>query len=126
MEQVHVYYDGGCGLCNRSVNWLKRKDDRGQFDYAPLDSEKFEELAGRTNQKFPDSMVVETADARILTRSAGVIHLLKRLGGVWKAVGWLMWVVPRPLRDAVYDLIARFRHRLFPGPDSCPIGAPRG
>jgi len=70
-------------------------------------------------------MVVLTAEGALLTRSAGVLHLLRRLGGPWRVLAALSGLVPRPLRDAVYDFVARIRLRLFDRPeDACPMVPP--
>jgi len=70
-------------------------------------------------------MVVLTAEGALLTRSAGVLHVLRRLGGPWRVLAVLSRLVPRPLRDAVYDLVARVRLRLFERPDdACPVVPP--
>jgi predicted DCC family thiol-disulfide oxidoreductase YuxK len=51
--------------------------------------------------------------------------MLKRLGGPWRAVAVLVGAFPRPLRDRVYDVVARLRHRLFARPgDACPVTPP--
>jgi predicted DCC family thiol-disulfide oxidoreductase YuxK len=66
--------------------------------------------------------VVRTEDGRLLTRSAAVVHLLKRLGGLWRVIGVLGGCLPSSLLDWTYDRIARVRHRLFAKPDdACPV-----
>lgn len=67
-------------------------------------------------------IVVITEDERTLVRSSAMIYLLRRLGGLWRLLGWLLWGVPRPLRNAGYDLVGRLRYRLFgTREDVCPI-----
>ena len=72
----------------------------------------------------PDSMLVHTVDGSLLMRSAGVIHILRRLGSIWSLWAALLWIVPKPIRDVGYDLFARYRKRWFsPRPGSvrsCP------
>jgi predicted DCC family thiol-disulfide oxidoreductase YuxK len=54
-----------------------------------------------------------------------VLHILRRLGGAWPALGGAARIVPRPVRDAVYDLVARYRRRFFAEPaDACPMLPP--
>jgi hypothetical protein len=73
----------------------------------------------------PDTMVVLTSDNRLLIRSDGVIHVLRRLGGIWKFIAFAMSIIPRPLRDAVYDFITRIRYRIFGRLDNvCPVTSP--
>jgi predicted DCC family thiol-disulfide oxidoreductase YuxK len=76
-------------------------------------------------ERLPDSLVVRTAAGALLTRSTGALHALRRLGGAWRALALLLGVVPRPIRDVVYDFIAGVRFRLFAKPiDACPFVPP--
>ena len=73
----------------------------------------------------PDSLVLRTAPGELLTRSPAVIHLGKRLGGLWRLLALLLSAVPARIRDAGYDLVARVRKRLFAlPPAACPIVTP--
>jgi predicted DCC family thiol-disulfide oxidoreductase YuxK len=99
-------------------------DPRGlRFRFAPLGGPTF--LAGVPESdrvRLPDSLVVRTEGGQLLTRSAAVVHLLKRLGGLWRVIGTLGGCLPSLLLDWTYDGIARIRHRLFAKPDdACPI-----
>jgi predicted DCC family thiol-disulfide oxidoreductase YuxK len=119
-----VLYDGGCGLCHRSVSYLARRDrDGSRFRFAPLGGETAgARLAQPDAGGFPaGTVVVLTADGRVLLRSDAALHALGRLGGGWRALAAAFRAVPRPLRDAVYRLVARLRRRLFPPPSgACP------
>lgn len=122
-----IFYDGHCGLCHRVVRFVIAEDREGdRFRFAPLDGETFQNLVGEIDPStLPDSLVVRTTDGRLLTRSAAVLHILRRLGGAWKLGAHVFGIVPAPLRDGAYDLIARVRHRLFKRPvEACPIVPP--
>ena len=122
-----VFYDGHCGLCHCSVRFLLDRDrDGSRFRFAPLDSDAFRLRVGEDRRAaLPDSLVVLTADGRLLTRSAAALHALRRLGGFWGGLGGVAAMVPRPLRDLVYDLIAKARRHLFRAPDeACPYMPP--
>jgi predicted DCC family thiol-disulfide oxidoreductase YuxK len=122
-----VFYDGHCGLCHGTVRWLVRADaDGSRFHFAPLDSSTFRAAVPAPQRTaLPDSFVVLTGDGRLLLRSEAVIHLLGRLGGVWRLMGAVLSWVPAPLRDAVYDGVARVRHKWFTRPpDVCPVVPP--
>lgn len=72
-----------------------------------------------------DSLVVQTHDASLLTRSDACVHILRRLGGGWKIMAAFVAAIPRPLRDGFYNLIARIRYRVFgQRADLCPIVRP--
>jgi predicted DCC family thiol-disulfide oxidoreductase YuxK len=122
-----LFYDGHCGLCHRAVRFVLAEDRLGNtFRFSALQGELFaESVAPAERKRLPDSMVVRTADGALLSRSAAVLHVLARLGGMWRVLAAAGSLVPKSLRDSVYDLIASVRHRLFRAPaEACPI-APR-
>ncbi len=118
-----VFYDGACGMCHRLVKFTLARDRAGVFQFAPLRSETFlARLAESERVGLPDSVVVKTADGRVLVRSAATRHILGRLGWFWRVVGAVMGVVPRMLGDWCYDRVAAVRHRLFRKPENaCPL-----
>ena len=122
-----IYYDGGCGLCHRTIRWILSEDRAGSiFRLAPLDSESFRSRTTEAQRgELPDSVIVIPAEGPLLSRSAAVLRILLRLGGYWRMMGWLGSVMPRALLDVPYNLIARVRHRLFRKPSTaCPILPP--
>lgn len=122
-----LFYDGGCGLCHRSVRFVAAADREGAFHFAPLGGEAFlAKVPAERRAGLPDSIVVWRADGRLLLRSDAAIHILFRLGGSFSLLAALLDAVPRRLRDAGYDFVARRRARWFPRPeDSCPLVPPR-
>jgi predicted DCC family thiol-disulfide oxidoreductase YuxK len=122
-----VFYDGGCGLCHRAVRFAIAHDgDGSRFRFASLDSEGFRRrVPAAARGALPDSIVALTPDGALLVRSAAVIHILERVGGGWKLWGRLLRIVPRWIRDAGYDGVARVRHHFFRRPDdACPVTPP--
>jgi len=122
-----VFYDGGCGLCHRAVRFAIAHDgDGSRFRFAPLDSEGFRRrVPAAARAGLPDSIVALTPDGALLVRSAAVIHILERVGGPWRVLGRFLTIVPRWVRDAGYDGVARVRHHFFrPPDDACPVTAP--
>ena len=119
-----IFYDGGCGLCHRFVRFLLAEDEAGRaFRFAPLQGAAFRAAVPEARRMgLPDSIVLRSGDGALLVRSSAVLHALDRLGGVWRLAGRLLTLLPRVLRDAAYDLVARLRHRLFRRPsESCPL-----
>lgn len=115
-----LFYDGECGLCQRTVRFVLSEDREHRFRFAPLGGERFAAEVG--DAEVPDSVVVRTEDGRLLTRSAAVLRVLAELGGVWRALGGIASVVPERLRDALYDFVARIRPRgRAPEALACPL-----
>lgn len=122
-----LFYDGTCALCHGAVRFVLARDPEGRaFRFAPLDSAAFRAVAkDETRASLPDSIVLATDDGRLLTRSAAVLHILGRLGRGWRVLAKLGGLVPRGLRDAAYDLVARVRYRVFGRKDdACPVIPP--
>ena len=122
-----IFYDGVCGLCQGYIRFLVKRDRAGdKFRYAPLQGTTFEALVPPDRRRsLPDSLVVLTNDGRLLVRSDGVIRILRWLGGFWGVVAGAISVIPRPIRDAVYNFVARIRYRVFgKRKNVCPVTPP--
>jgi predicted DCC family thiol-disulfide oxidoreductase YuxK len=123
-----LFYDGDCGLCHGAVRFVLARGPRSlAFRFAPLQGEAFRrEIPAEVRAGLPDSLVVKAADGRVLVRTAGVVRVLHGLGGPWSLLGSLLWLVPRPLRDLGYVLVAKVRRRLFPLEEgACPWRTPQ-
>ena len=119
-----IFYDGDCPMCQRSVVFLARRDQKHRFLFAPLGGETFRAmLTARERGSLPDSMVVHRADGSVLVRSTAVLYLLHRLGGTWDIVARGLMLVPSPLRDIVYRFVAWARPRRRKGRE-CPLPPP--
>ena len=121
-----LFYDGGCGLCHRAVRFLLKRDRGAAFRFAPLAGDTFaREVSAPVRAALPDSLVLRLEDGTLLTRSAAVVAMLRRLGGAWTWLGLALRLVPPLLRDAGYDAVAKVRHRLFKTPEgACPLVPP--
>ena len=122
-----LFYDGYCGLCHWSVKFVLKHDRSGTaFRFAPLQGKTFLlQVPVKQRAARPDSIAVQARDGSLLVRSNAFVHILGQLGGGWKITAALVAAIPRPLRDVVYDLIARIRYRVFSRPeDLCPLVPP--
>src|SRR6266404_1919615 len=113
-----VLYDGVCGLCNRLVQFILKRDDRDYFRFASLQSEFATSLLQKHGLDPRDLdtvyVVIDYAQPteRLLARSSAILFLLKQLGGIWKMAA-LGKILPRIMRDGIYKLVARNRYRVF-------------
>lgn len=116
-----LLFDGECGFCSRVVQWVLRHERRSSLRFASLQSPVAQQLLqGHPQEARGDSVLWIDTDSslqplRILDRSAATLRLCRYLGGAWNLLR-VAWLVPRPLRDALYDLVARHRHRLASDP----------
>jgi predicted DCC family thiol-disulfide oxidoreductase YuxK len=127
-----LLYDGVCALCNGVVQFLMKRDSLDNFRYAPLESSLGREVLARFDiHTFPDGVMLLT-DAltpreHLYQRSDAVAAALQRLSaasGMWRLAGGILKLVPRPLRDWGYGIVAHFRYRLFGRYDTCPTPPP--
>jgi predicted DCC family thiol-disulfide oxidoreductase YuxK len=125
-----IFYDGGCGLCHRFVRFALNRDPEGEhFRFAPLEGAAFAALRNASTRSEMlddiDSIVLSLPDGSLLVRAAAVLEFGKIVGGAWRTASIAVSVIPLRLLDAVYDGIARIRHRIFAKPqDACPILPP--
>lgn len=118
-----IYYDGLCGLCDRFVQFVLRRDRAARYRFAPLQgSTAGERVPASLDPRTSQTVILEDA-GRFRVRSDAALAILSGLGGAWRVAG-LLRVIPRPLRDAVYDLVARNRERWFGRRAECRVPEP--
>ena len=126
LPPLTVYFDGVCTLCNGFVDFLIRRDHARRLRYASQQGTAFEELRGRHPGLTGGTETIVTAEQlpdgteRLFLKSDAILAILTRLPGPW---GWLRWgrLVPRPLRNLVYRLVARNRYRIFGKRETCRL-----
>lgn len=115
-----LFFDGECGLCNRTVRWLLARDRRRVLRFAPLQGKLAELKLPASPAGFEEGSVVLWDEEGVHYRSDAALRTVARLGGVWRAASALLWV-PKRLRDRVYRRVARNRIRWFGRVDSCVL-----
>lgn len=120
--KVIIAFDGECLMCSRSTRFLAERDRHDRLAFTRLQDPSGREMAAAFGEaeRAPDSMLVRCGDA-VLARSDSVLAVFQALGGVWRAVAFLGRLIPRRLRDAVYDYIAAHRYQWFGKADACAI-----
>jgi len=119
-----VLFDGICNLCNGLVDFVIARDPAAHFTFASLQSDAARGLLNDVHaaEPLPDSFVF-VEDGRVFTRSDAALRLVRRLGFPWN-VAYPLMVVPRPLRDWAYDIVARNRYRWFGRRETCRVPTP--
>lgn len=119
-----VLYDGVCGLCDRSVRWLIKRDRHATLRFAPLQGETTAALRARIDGIPEDlSSVVYLDHGVVRVRSKAFLHLMRHMRGPWKVLYYLRWL-PGFLADLPYRLVAALRYRLFGKKDACTLPSP--
>jgi predicted DCC family thiol-disulfide oxidoreductase YuxK len=130
MSNPILLYDGVCGLCNRLTQFLLKRDTRDRLRFASLQSEFAAAILNRHGKDASDLDTVyvvkdyEQPTETLLARSDAILYLMKEIGGVWSLTG-VARVLPRWLRDRIYNLVARNRYKVFGKYETCMLPEPR-
>ena len=113
--------DGECVLCNRTVQFVIRRDPVGRISFAALQSKRaLRELSSRGLPPPPPGTFVLLKDGIAYTRSDASLRLLGLLPRPW-AFAKVFLVIPKPIRDLIYTIIARSRYHLFGRTELCGL-----
>lgn len=125
-----LLFDGICNLCNGAVQFIIRRDRAGRIRFAPLQSAAAEALLDgltRDLQTLSDSVgsgvwdsVICIDRGKTFTKSDALFHIAPYLRMPWPLIR-ILAIVPRPLRNALYDAIANRRYRLFGRRSTCMV-----
>ena len=122
--KIVVLFDGVCNLCNGAVQFIIRRDPSSQCRFASLQSDYGQSQLlkfGLDPTKLHSIIVLE--NERIYERSDAALKIASRLAGPWPLLKFF-GILPRFLRDGVYDVIAKNRYKMFGRKDSCMIPTP--
>jgi len=114
-----VIFDGTCSLCNGSVRFIMKHDSRRRFAFASAQSPQGQALAARFgfSGPTPGSMVLVVGDTAF-SKSTASLQIAKRLDGIWPILSAFL-LMPRPIRDMMYGIVAARRKKWFGSTDAC-------
>ncbi|RPH80362.1 MAG: thiol-disulfide oxidoreductase DCC family protein [Nitrospiraceae bacterium] len=119
-----IVFDGVCNWCNGWVNFLIDHDPHGKFKFGTLQSEQAKQILQElqlSTEDFETFLLLERT--RVFTKSTAALRIMRDLSGFWPLL-YLFIVVPRPLRDTIYDVVARNRYKLMGKADACRVPTP--
>ena len=115
-----LLYDGVCGLCDRSVQWIIRRDPTGKMRFATLQGALGREALGSLPQLADVDSVILLHAGGAWVRSTAALEICRYVGGVW-SLAMVGYLIPRPIRDWAYGWIASRRYATFGRYDACPV-----
>ena len=118
-----VFFDGVCGLCNQSVDFLIQEDSNQTLQYSPLQGEAVKRHNLNIDSENMNTLFIWTGE-KMLTKSEGWLWLMGQLGGIWYLVTLPCRLIPYPIMNLVYDFIARNRYRIFGKRETCRLPSP--
>lgn len=123
-DQSIILFDGVCNLCNGFVNFLIPRDKENRFQFGSLQSDKVKELLKQYHYSADDiSTVLLLENRQLYSQSTAVLKIAKKMSGGWSLL-YAFMIIPKPVRDFIYSLIARNRYTLFGKKDACMMPTP--
>jgi predicted DCC family thiol-disulfide oxidoreductase YuxK len=124
-QQPLILFDGVCNFCNSAVNFVIKKDKEAVIQFAPLQSEKgrlyFRQYSLPAEEEMKSFVFIE--EGKVYTRSTAALRVCRHLKAAWPLLYGFI-IVPKFIRDAVYNLIAKNRYKWFGVRDQCMMPTP--
>jgi predicted DCC family thiol-disulfide oxidoreductase YuxK len=119
-----LFFDGTCNLCNGTVDFVIKRDKKHVFRFGSLQGTTAHEIVPEYAEEARLSTVVLVTGEGQFIRSTAILKVLQGLGGFWKFLGTLGFILPRAFRDWCYKLVAGNRYRIWGKKDSCRLPTP--
>ncbi|MBT6834831.1 MAG: DUF393 domain-containing protein [Bacteroidetes bacterium] len=121
IENPIILFDGICNLCNSSVQWIIKKDKKTSFRFASIQSKAGISLlseCGLTKNQLYSIVLIENNSYR--DKSDAIIQICVLIGGIWK-LAKIFLIIPKVVRDLLYDYIAKNRYKWFGKRKTCML-----
>lgn len=121
MNSHLIMFDGMCNFCNYWVNFIIDHDKQKYFKFNSLQSNIAQNFLKRKNLDLPKmDTIVLMMNEKVYFKSSAALQIAKKLNRFWKVV-YILVIIPEPLRDLIYNFIARNRYKWFGRRESCRI-----
>ena len=117
-----VFFDGVCGLCNWTVDFLMRRNGQGRLLFATLQGNTAKQELNREYLADLDTVIFKKGE-HIYEKSTAALEILRELGGVYK-LAIIFYLVPRFLRDFIYNRVANNRYAVWGKRETCRLPTP--
>ncbi|KQO19641.1 thiol-disulfide oxidoreductase DCC family protein [Acidovorax sp. Leaf78] len=119
-----VVFDAQCLLCNGWVQFILRHDRAGRIRFASMQGATGRQLLADAGLRVDSLQTLLVIDGdRSWQHTAAILRVLHALGWPWR-LAWVGWLVPAPLRDALYRWVARNRYRIWGRSEVCMVPSP--
>ena len=120
-NQQIILFDGVCNFCNFWINFIIDHDKNNVFKFAALQSDKGQEFLEKynLNKETFDSFILIQHE-KVYDKSTAAFKVSKYLHGIWSYFYFLIFI-PKPIRDFIYNIIAKYRYKIFGRRDACRI-----
>jgi predicted DCC family thiol-disulfide oxidoreductase YuxK len=119
--QPLILFDGVCNLCNSSVQFVIKRDKHHKFKFASLQSDVAKQILLQFHQNNSDlNSIILIGNNKLYEKSSAILRIFKILGGIYSVL-YVFIIVPKPIRDWIYNYIAKNRYKWYGKKDSCMI-----
>lgn len=118
-----ILFDGECNFCDHSVQFIIKRDPTGYYKFTSLQSELGQNLLKQFNVPEDIDSFILIDNNKFYEKSSAALRVCKHLNGIWK-FGYLFLIVPRPIRNYFYEIVAKNRYKWFGKKDSCMLPSP--
>ncbi|MFB9052218.1 thiol-disulfide oxidoreductase DCC family protein [Formosa undariae] len=117
-----ILFDGVCNLCDNSVQFVIRHDKNNNFKFTTLQGETAKPIleSFKIDTTTTDSILLYTPDRKLYTKSSAALRIATQLNFPINVLG-IFLIVPKGIRDVIYDYIAKNRYRWYGRKDDCMI-----
>ena len=117
MENI-ILFDGVCNLCNHSVQFIIKRDPKGHFKFASLQSEIGQKLVEQYGIPKGIESIIYIEKDKVYIKSSAALRISRKLNGYWRYLT-ILSILPSSFRDFFYDVIAKNRYKWFGKKESC-------
>lgn len=119
-----ILFDGVCNFCNSAVNFTLKRNAKANIRFAPMQSEAGQKLLQQYNLPAVDMQsFIFIEDGVVYKQSTAALKVCRHLRGLWPLCYGLI-IVPKFIRDGIYNWIARNRYKWFGVQQACMIPTP--
>ncbi|MEC5423518.1 thiol-disulfide oxidoreductase DCC family protein [Virgibacillus sp. C22-A2] len=118
-----VLFDGECNFCDRSVQFIIKRDKNARYKFASLQGDAGQEIIRQHQVPAEMDSLILVENNSCYYKSSAALRICRNLTGGWKLLSLLL-LVPKPIRDYLYEIIARNRYKWFGKRDSCTLPSP--
>jgi len=119
-----LFFDGVCGFCTKSLDWIIKADDKEVFRYCTLQDELGQGMRLEIGRAEDMDTVIGLYQGEITTKTDVTIMICNHLGGGYKIFGAILKVIPSGIRNIGYNLVAKYRYHIMGKKEECYVPTP--
>ena len=117
-NKMIILFDGVCNMCVGSVNFIIKRDSKDMFRFASLQGDVGQKMLKKYSLSMNSIILIK--NGQVKTKSTAVLNILYHLNTFWKVL-LIFYIVPYPIRDILYNIVAKSRYFLFGKRTQCMV-----